>query len=180
MAPETIIGQLRPIITDHAIKEKLSDKKSWADAWEGEFGSKEYQAVMNMEAGTEITIDWEDGDNDTLSAADVWRLVFDSNNPWILSANGTILTHEKQGIIPGLLERWYAERQEIQAKMRKAEGSEREFWDKRQLVKKINLNSLYGAILNPYCRFHDHRIGQSTTLTGRCIAKHMAAANSAR
>jgi len=175
MAPETIIGQLRPIITDNAIKEKLSDKKSWADAWEGEFGSKEYQAVMNMEAGTEITIDWEAGDNDTLSAADVWRLVFDSNNPWILSANGTILTHEKQGIIPGLLERWYAERQEIQAKMRKAEGSEREFWDKRQLVKKINLNSLYGAILNPYCRFHDHRIGQSTTLTGRCIAKHMSA-----
>ena len=43
------------------------------------------------------------------------------------------------------------------------------------MVKKINLNSLYGAILNPGCRFFDHRIGQSTTLTGRCIAKHMSA-----
>ncbi len=30
---------------------------------------------------------------------------------------------------------------------------EEEYWDKRQLVKKINLNSLYGAILNPGCRF---------------------------
>ena len=49
------------------------------------------------------------------------------------------------------------------------------FWDKRQLVKKINLNSLYGAILNPGCRFFDHRIGQSTTLTGRAITKHMGA-----
>ena len=48
------------------------------------------------------------------------------------------------------------------------------FWDKRQLVKKINLNSLYGAILNPHCRFADKRIGQSTTLTGRSIARHMA------
>lgn len=48
------------------------------------------------------------------------------------------------------------------------------FWDKRQLVKKINLNSLYGAILNPHCRFADKRIGQSTTLSGRSIAKHMA------
>lgn len=48
------------------------------------------------------------------------------------------------------------------------------FWDKRQLVKKINLNSLYGAILNPHCRFADKRIGQSTTLTGRAIARHMA------
>jgi DNA polymerase elongation subunit (family B) len=51
---------------------------------------------------------------------------------------------------------------------------EREYWDKRQLVKKINLNSLYGAILNPGCRFFDIRIGQSVTLTGRCITKHMA------
>ena len=49
-----------------------------------------------------------------------------------------------------------------------------EFWDKRQLVKKINLNSLYGAILNPGCRFFDQRIGQSVTLTGRTITKHMA------
>ena len=37
------------------------------------------------------------------------------------------------------------------------------------------MNSLYGAILNPGCRFFDHRIGQSTTLTGRAIAKHMDA-----
>ena len=49
------------------------------------------------------------------------------------------------------------------------------FWDKRQLVKKINLNSLYGAILNQGCRFYDKRIGQSTTLTGRCITRHMGA-----
>ena len=53
--------------------------------------------------------------------------------------------------------------------------AEIEFWDKRQLVKKINLNSLYGAILNPGCRFFDKRIGQSTTLSGRQITKHMAA-----
>ncbi len=52
--------------------------------------------------------------------------------------------------------------------------SQEEYWDKRQLVKKINLNSLYGAILNSGCRFFDKRIGQSTTLTGRQIAKHMA------
>ena len=51
---------------------------------------------------------------------------------------------------------------------------EEEYWDKRQLVKKINLNSLYGALLQNGCRFFDKRIGQSTTLTGRQIAKHMA------
>ena len=103
-------------------------------------------------------------------------MIFDSNQPWILSANGTIMSFEKKGIIPGLLERWYSERKDLQAKKKEAkDAKEIAFWDKRQLVKKINLNSLYGAILNPGCRFFDKRIGQSTTLTGRSIARHMDA-----
>ncbi len=109
---------------------------------------------MNMERGTEITIDWENGDEDTLSAYDVWRLMFDSNQPWTLSANGTIFTYERKGIIPALLERWYTERKDMQKELKKAKDEgDVEYWDKRQLVKKINLNSLYGAILNPGCRF---------------------------
>jgi len=177
MAQESIIGQLRPIMTDRYIKEKQDAGKSFADSWENMFGSLEYQAVMNGEVGTEITIDWEaDGSSDIMSAADIWRLIFDSNKPWMLSANGTIFSYEQKAIVPGLLERWYAERKELQAKKREAESPEDiAFWDKRQLVKKINLNSLYGAILNPGCRFFDKRIGQSTTLSGRIIAKHMDA-----
>ena len=176
MGPETIVGQLKPVMTDHYIREKMDGGASFADAWENMFGSLEYQAVMNMEQGTEITLDWQDGSSDVMSAADVWRLVFDSRQPWTLSANGTIFKYDVKGIIPGLLERWYAERKEMQAKKKAATSSEdTAFWDKRQLVKKINLNSLYGAILNPGCRFFDQRIGQSTTLTGRIIAKHMDA-----
>ena len=178
MGPETIVGQLRPIMTDHYIKQKLSKKgTTFAEAWEGLFGSLEYTAVMNREVGTEITIDWEqDGSSSVHSAAEVHSFIFNEKQPWILSANGTILTYEKKGIVPGLLARWYSERKEMQAKYRSAANKEdSEFWDKRQLVKKINLNSLYGAILNPGCRFFDQRIGQSTTLTGRVIARHMAA-----
>lgn len=48
-----------------------------------------------------------------------------------------------------------------------------EYWDKRQLVRKILLNSAYGALLNEHCRFYDKRIGQSVTLTGRQIVRHM-------
>ena len=174
MACETIIGQLRQIMTDRYIKEKIDAGASFADAWENMFGSLEYSAVMAGEVGTEITIDWETGGSDVMSAADVWRMIFDSNQPWILSANGTIFKYDKKGIVPGLLERWYAERKELQAKKKEAETYEdKAFWDKRQLVKKINLNSLYGAILNSGCRFFDKRIGQSTTLTGRAIARHM-------
>ena len=176
MGPETIVGQLRLTMTDHYIREKIAAGSSFADAWEGMFGSLEYQAVMNSEPGTEITIDWEDGSSDVMSAAQVWRLIFDSRQPWTLSANGTIFKYDTKGIVPGLLERWYAERKDMQAKKKTATTEEDvAFWDKRQLVKKINLNSLYGAILNPGCRFFDQRIGQSTTLTGRIIAKHMDA-----
>ena len=177
MGPETVIGQLRQTMTDHYIREKMAKNGGkFADAWENLFGSLEYSAVMNTEVGTQITIDWQDGSESTHSAAEIWKIVFDSHQPWILTANGTILTYEKKGIIPGLLERWYSERKDMQAKKKAAtDPKDIAFWDKRQLVKKINLNSLYGAILNPGCRFFDKRIGQSTTLTGRAIARHMDA-----
>lgn len=178
MGPETIVGQLRQDGTKDYIAAEIGKGKSFAAAWEGMFGSVEYNSVMDREVGREITIDWEDGGSDTLSAAQAYDLIFDSNQPWMISANGTIFTYEKEGIIPGLLKRWYAERKEMQAKLKAAIAAgnkiEEEYWDKRQLVKKINLNSLYGAILNPGCRFFDNRIGQSTTLTGRQVAKHMA------
>jgi len=174
MGNETIVGQLRPVMTDNYIANKIDKKCSFAMAWEGVFGALEYTAVMKREPGTEITIDWENGEESVHSAAEIWKIIFDSNQPWILSANGTIFSYEKTGIVPGLLARWYRERQEIQAKLRAStDPEERVFLDKRQLVKKINLNSLYGAILNPGCRFFDKRIGQSTTLTGRAIAHHM-------
>lgn len=178
MGPETIIGQLRQDYTKAEIEGKMAKGASFAAAWEGKFGSNEYEFVMNQDRAHDVTIDWENGETNIMSGAEIYELIFNSNNPWMLSANGTIFTYEYEGIIPGLLKRWYAERKEMQAKLKeaiKAENKiEEEYWDKRQLVKKINLNSLYGAILNSGCRFFDNRIGQSTTLTGRQIAKHMA------
>jgi DNA polymerase elongation subunit (family B) len=176
MSIETIVGQLRPIMTENQIQTRMAGGSSFADAWENTFGSLEYQAVMRQDPAVEVTVDWEDGGSEVYSAAQFYRLIFDSNMPYCMTANGTIFTLEKKGVVPGLLERWYAERKELQAKKKTAKDKKEEaFWDKRQLVKKINLNSLYGAILNPGCRFFDGRIGQSTTLTGRVIAKHMDA-----
>ena len=179
MGPETIVGQLRQEYTKDEIDGKIAKGNSFAASWEGKFGANEYEMVMNKDRVNDITIDWENGSVDVMSGAQIYELIFESNKPWMLSANGTIFTHEHEGIIPGLLKRWYAERKDMQAKLKeaiKAENKiEEEYWDKRQLVKKINLNSLYGAILNVGCRFFDDRIGQSTTLTGRGIARHMAA-----
>ena len=178
MGPETIIGQLRQDYTTAEIEAKMAKGNSFAAAWEGKFGANEYEFVMNKDRANDIIIEWENGEQSVMSGAEIYELIYESNKPWMLSANGTIFTHEFEGVIPGLLKRWYAERKEMQAKLKeaiKAENKiEEEYWDKRQLVKKINLNSLYGAILNAGCWFFDNRIGQSTTLTGRSIARHMA------
>ena len=49
MAPETIIGQLRPDATNDAIDSAMTlEKKSFAGAWEGRFGSLEYEAVLAL------------------------------------------------------------------------------------------------------------------------------------
>ena len=180
MDPATIVGQIRPEISDARVQEDMGlKKKSFAGSWEGRFSTEEYEAVMEQKRDVALTLDFENGQTEVMSGAEVYKLIFDSNNPWMLSANGTIFTTEHEGVIPGLLKRWYSERKELQAMLKKAKDADNkteiEYWDKRQLVKKINLNSLYGAILNPGCRFFDKRIGQSTTLSGRTIVKHMSA-----
>ncbi len=205
MSPECIIGQVRHDYTNAGLMERIKkckgfDKqvkdptnvdevfafgKSLLDSpfpkyWEGRFACEEYELVMDKDREKTLHIDFEDGTSHECTGAEVYDLIFNRGQPWCITSNGTIFTFEKQGVVPGLLERWYAERKELQAKARKfkgVKGKEKEFafWDKRQLVKKINLNSLYGALLNPHCRFFDQRLGQSTTLTGRTIARHMAA-----
>ena len=109
MGPETIVGQIRPVITSAEINRAKHAKKSFAAAWDSQFGSWEYQAVMNQEKGTEIIVDWEDKTSVRMSAAQLYDIIFDGNNKWMLSANGTIFTYEQEAIIPGLLKRWYAE-----------------------------------------------------------------------
>lgn len=188
MAPETIVAQVRQTLTEqHLIDKarKLASEKARYDEddevemssllWEGMFGTLEYEAIMNQERGTMLTVDFESGDSAEMSAAEVWKLIFDSNKPYILSANGTIFRSDQEGIIPGLLTRWYSDRKDMQKKLKESTTKEDiEYWDKRQLVRKILLNSAYGALLNEHCRFYDKRIGQSVTLSGRQIVKHMS------
>jgi len=187
MAGETIVAQVRQTLTDKYMLDKgkllASQKKRFKEGdddvtgailWEGLFGALEYTAIMNQERGTILTVDYEDGRSIEMSAAEIWKLVFDSHKPWMLSANGTIFTYEKEGVVPGLLTRWYSDRKSMQKKLKESTTTEdREYWDKRQLVRKILLNSAYGALLNEHCRFYDKRIGQSVTLSGRQIVRHM-------
>mgnify|MGYP003624410729 FL=1 len=175
LSTETIVGQVR-----HTLTVPLLQEYKWeaARAWEGKFACPEYELVMAKDTKTQLWIDFENGEEMMATGAEIYQIVFESGQPWVISSNATIIRQDKKGIIPGLLERWYAERKVMQKEARAVQGKDAEqfgYWDKRQLVKKINLNSLYGALLNQGSRFNDPRMGQSTTLTGRTIARHMGA-----
>ena len=137
MAPETIVGQIRPTLTDkflHDRKLELAlDKRSNRNKteddlddddldvgsiiWENVFACLEYDAVMNQEEGNILTVDYENGTSEELSAAEIWNMIFASNRNWVISANGTIFSTEKEGVIPGLLTRWYSDRKVLQRKL---------------------------------------------------------------
>jgi hypothetical protein len=48
-----------------------------------------------------------------------------------------------------------------------------DYFDRQSQIIKITLNSFYGALLNKALLFYDARLGQSTTLTGRSVVRHM-------
>jgi len=192
MSPETIAGQLRPDLTDALIGDRIKEgRKTGAktygssQAWDETFSSEEFRVMNEKDKASRVTLVLEDNPFDELkttqkvSGSEAYDLIFNSGLNWTITANGTIFKQDVQGIIPSLLERWYAERQVMQENkklaIKEGDAVAISYWDKRQLVKKINLNSLYGALLNQGCRFYDKRIGQSTTLTGRCITRHMGA-----
>ena len=53
--------------------------------------------------------------------------------------------------------------------------SQKAFYDLEQYVKKIQLNSSYGALLNTSSVFYDFRLGSSTTLSGRKVWQNLSA-----
>lgn len=192
MSPETLVAQIVPNETDDLITMRLNmpTVKTFAEAWQPLFATVEYDYVQALDKDKELVVEFRDGTTIDITADKIHEMIY-SSDKFCITANGTVFSREKKGIIPSLLERWYAERKVMQAekdkykKLRdnpdvsKEEKAEYDYqygyWDSRQQAKKINLNALYGALLNKYCRFYDKRIGQSTTLTGRRITRHMGA-----
>lgn len=193
ISPETIIGQLKLERTHQRIRELMAaggKTYTLTDAWSEFFGVTEFNMILDQSDDI-VVANLEDGSVITQSGSDWYDTIYLSESNIAISANGTMFSTEQVGIIPGLLARWYDERVELKGEAKKAKKraadeslskeeraaakKQADFYDKRQLIKKILLNSLYGAILNPHCRFFDQRLGQSVTLTGRCITRHMAA-----
>jgi DNA polymerase elongation subunit (family B) len=95
-----------------------------------------------------------------------------------ISSNGVLYTKEKMGCIPEILSLWFDKRVEFKdlAKKYGIEGNDalNKFYDKRQLVQKILLNSLYGVLGLPAFRFYDVDNAEAVTTTGQTVIKNTA------
>lgn len=100
------------------------------------------------------------------------------NEGLMISSNGVLYTTTKTGIIPEVLDRWFAERVEYKNLMKKYknEGNAElaEFYDRRQHIQKIFLNSLYGVLGLPIFRFFDVDNALAVTASGQDVIKNSA------
>jgi DNA polymerase elongation subunit (family B) len=167
ISPEKIIGQF------------TCDEEDWA----GIRAKDEKYHALKLE-----------NDNDLVEKTGAeWYEILKSKS-WAISGYGTVLDQSSgPGIVAAILGKWYAERKSLQ-KLKKEWGNkatsakkefgidsveykeaktQEEFYDLKQGIKKVLLNSTYGALINEYDRFYDPRLGASTTGTGRQITTHM-------
>lgn len=139
----------------------------------------EIRAAEEIKKQSYVTLTLELDTGEQLQAtADEWHEALIAKG-WGISGFGTVFNQEIKGIMPAILEGWYSQRKVYQAKQVAAQkaGNKQEalYYKKLQFVYKIKLNSYYGSLLNPYFRFYDKRMGESTTATSRLILLHQCA-----
>lgn len=98
---------------------------------------------------------------------------FMKSNKFTISAAGVIYRTDSKGIIPKILDEWFNERLEYKklAKQNKDNPDLYQYYDRKQLITKILLNSLYGVLLLPTFRYYDRKNGESVTLSGQSVIK---------
>ena len=96
-----------------------------------------------------------------------------------VASNGAVYRLPKEtgqeGTIPSILIKWFNQRKEMR-KMASKYAEEKnwemyEFYDQRQKVQKILLNSIYGCLGLPVFRFYDKDNAEAVTLSGVSIIK---------
>jgi DNA polymerase elongation subunit (family B) len=92
-----------------------------------------------------------------------------------IASNGVMYNQSYQGVIPEILVKWFDERKDLR-KLAKKHGDAKEwekyeFYDQRQKVQKVLLNSIYGVLGLPIFRFYDKDNASAVTLTGQDIIK---------
>jgi DNA polymerase elongation subunit (family B) len=104
-----------------------------------------------------------------------------------MAANGAKFTRDKQGVFAEITQTFFDDRQKYKKLMKEAEREYEKTKDPSlkskiakynnfQMARKIQLNSLYGALANQYFRYYDDKIAEGITLSGQFIIRETAKA----
>jgi len=129
---------------------------------------KEIVAYVIQEMGNDTTVELE---------YDAFVQFIQENN-LTMASNGVLYSTISKGIIPEVLEEWFAKRVEYKNLMKKytneGDKTQAAYYDQRQHIQKIFLNSLYGVLGLPVFRFYDVDNAAAVTLTGQDVIKTTA------
>jgi len=106
---------------------------------------------------------------------------------YCMTSNGRCFKKDKQGIFPAIVQKLFNDRKIYKKKMLEAqtqyEETKNKHWQKEiskynnfQMARKIQMNSLFGAMANEYFRFYDDHIAEGITLTGQYIIQKVGKA----
>jgi len=93
------------------IEERMASGMEFAEAWGDFFWVKEFEEIKNK-SDCMLTVDLEDGSSFELKAKEIHDFVFTHN--YIITANGTIISKDKQSVVASLLGKWFTERKRFQ------------------------------------------------------------------
>jgi DNA polymerase elongation subunit (family B) len=108
---------------------------------------------------------------------------------YAMSANGVLTRRDKEGFLANMMKTLYAERIKFKKMMKQAKTKlvtetdpvkqkqlkkEMATYDRAQLVRKVNLNSAYGATGSNYFRFYSTALAEAVTVTGQLIIRWVA------
>lgn len=106
-----------------------------------------------------------------------------------MAANGVLTDRYKEGFIPEMLKTLYDERIRFKKLMQQAKRDadkeadpvkkaalkkQADAYNNQQSVRKVNLNSAYGAMGSEYFRFYDTDLAEAVTVTGQLIIRWVA------
>jgi DNA polymerase elongation subunit (family B) len=103
-----------------------------------------------------------------------------------MASNGVCYKNDKQGIFPEIVQKLFDDRKQYKKLMlvaqAKYEETKDKIWQKEiskynnfQMARKIQMNSLFGAMANEFFRFYDARVAEGITLSGQYIIQKVGA-----
>ena len=109
------------------------------------------------------------------------------DNDYCMTSNGYCYNRTKQGLFPEIVEKFFDDRQRYKKLMIAAQKeyeatknpklkNDISKYNNFQMARKIQLNSLFGAMGNEYFRYYDARVAEGITMTGQYIIQEVGKA----